>query len=159
MECYRSKHKLLGFLILTIIMVGGSTFCTTLPDSALRLIGWIGVVFFGLGFVVIPAMYLRKGPQVIINETGIEDFRLGVGMIRWDDIGSFSIDSVYSSRLLCIEVKNPQAYLSRMPIWKRALTKVNRSMGYSRFTISFSGLTPGLDDVWAFLKDQGIING
>ena len=158
MKCYRSKQKLLGFLILTIIMVGGSYFCTTLSDLSLRLIGGIGIVFFGLGFVVIPVMFLRKAPHVVINEIGIEDHRLGVGMIRWDDIGSLSIDSVYSSRLLCINVKNPQEYLSRMPIWKRALAKANTFIGYSKFTISFSGLTPGLDEVWAFLEAQDIIN-
>lgn len=145
-------------MILTVIMVGGSYYCTTLPDLSLRLAGWIGIAFFGLGFVVIPAVFFQKGPQVTIDETGIEDRRLRVGIIRWDDVSALSIDSVYSSRLLCIRINNPQEYLSRMPVWKRTLTRVSKSMGYSEFTISFAGLSPGLDDVWSFLEDQGIAN-
>jgi len=57
MECYTSKVKLLGFLGLTCVMVGVSYSCTTLPDLIPRVAGWIGVGFFGLGFVALPVQY------------------------------------------------------------------------------------------------------
>src|SRR6185312_5556589 len=75
MECRTSKRKLLGLLGLTCIMVGGSYFCTTLPDIIARVVGWIGMEFFGLGFVVFPVLFFRTDAQVIINDEGIEDRR------------------------------------------------------------------------------------
>ncbi len=159
MKCYLSKLKLTGLLGLTFVLVGVCYFCTTRPELFLRITGWIGVAFFGLGFVVIPAMFYRKGPQVIIDDEGIEDLRLKIGVIRWEDVCSLSIGSVNSSgKFLCIEVTNPEEYLSRIPQWKRLLAKANSAIGFSELTISLSGLNPGLDEVWAYLEGRDRVN-
>jgi hypothetical protein len=157
MKCYCDKAKLMGFLGLSILMVGACYFCTTLPDDSTRFVGWLGVAFFGLAFVVIPVMWLRKGPQVIIDDRGLEDCRLKIGLIPWEDIGSLSIESLYSSRRLSVELTDSKKYFSRMPLWKRWSANAGRGLGFSRLTVSFSGLSPGLDEVWSYLKDQEII--
>ena len=72
MECHTSTLKLLGLLGLTCVMVGASYFCTTLPDLMPRVVGWIGVGFFSLGFIAAPIMIARAGPQVVISDEGIE---------------------------------------------------------------------------------------
>lgn len=152
MECYTSKVKLLGLLSLTCVMVSMSYFCTTLPDLTARVVGWVGVSFFGLGFIALPVMFLRTGPQVIINDEGIEDRRLKIDIIRWEDIRSLSIGSVNSAKFLCVEVADPGRYLSRLPRWKRSLTAANVALGFPALTISLSGLSPGLKEVWAYLQ-------
>src|SRR5687767_9816731 len=100
MECYPSKVKLLGLLALTCAMVGVSYFCTTLPELLPQVVGWIGVGFFGLGFIALPIMFFRTGPQVLITDEGIEDRRLKIGVIRWEAIRSLSIGSVQSTKYL-----------------------------------------------------------
>jgi len=152
MKCYTSKWKLVGLLLLTFVMVGISYYCTTFSGPAPRMAGWIGVAFFGLGFVAFPVMMFRSGPQVITGDEGIEDRRLKVGVIRWKDIHSLSIGSVHSTKFLCIKLNNPQEYLDQMPVWKRLLAKVNKAMGFDDLLVSFSGLTPGIDEAWQFLK-------
>jgi hypothetical protein len=152
MECYTSRVKLLGLLGLTCVMVGVSYFCTTLPDLIARAVGWIGVSFFGLGFIALPVMFLRTGPQVVINDAGIEDRRLKIGIIRWEDIRSLSIGSVSSAKFLCVELADPGRYLSRLPRWKRSLTRASEALGFPALTISLSGLSPGLKEVWAYLR-------
>jgi hypothetical protein len=152
MECYTSKLKLLGLLGLTCVMVGVSCFCTTLPGGIPQVVGWIGVGFFGLGFIALPVQFLRAGPQVVINDEGIEDRRWKTGVIRWEDIRLLSIGSVESAKFLCIEVGDPDKYLRRLPRWKRSIAAANEPLGFPPLTIGFSGLSPGLKEVWAHLQ-------
>jgi hypothetical protein len=147
--------KLLGLLGLACIMVGVSYFCTTQPDPAARAFGWIGVAFFGLAFIAFPIMFFRTGPQVLINAHGIEDRRLKLGVIPWQDIRGLSIGSVNSAKFLCIDLVDPEKYLSMMPRWKRHLASANQALGFSALSISFSSLSPGLKEVWAYLQAQG----
>ena len=154
MECHNSKVKLFGYLVLTCLMVGGSYFCTTLPGLKAQVAGWFGIAFFGLGFIAIPIQFFRGGPQVLIDENGIHDRRLKIGAIRWEDIRSLSIGSINSAKSLCIEVVEPEKYLGQMPAWKRKLARANRALGFPPLTISFGGLSPGVDEVWGYLQVQ-----
>ena len=152
MKCYPSKWKALGLLGLTCVMVGMCYFCTTMPGLLPRVVGWSGVVFFGLGFVVAPIMMLRNGPQVIISDEGIEDRRQKLGVIRWEEIRSLSVGSVQSAMFLRVELSDPERTLSRLPPWKRRLAELNRVLGFPGLSISFSGLSPGLREAWAHLQ-------
>jgi len=154
MECYPSKVKLLGLLALTCVMVGVSYFCTTLGLLA-QVVGWIGVGFFALGFIAIPVMFFRTGPQVLITDEGIEDRRLKIGLIRWEAIRSLSIRSVESTKFLCIELFDPETYLSRLPRWTRPLRVVTEALGIPALNIGFSGLSPGVKEMWAYLQSRG----
>ena len=154
MECYASTSKLLGLLALTCAMVGLSYFCTTLPDSTARVVGWIGVGFFGLGLIGLPLMFFRTGPQIVIGDDGIEDRRLKIGIIRWQDVRSLSIGSVNSVKFLCVEVLYTEKYISRLPRWKRLLAGANSALGFPALTIGFTGLSPGIKAVWAYLQDR-----
>ncbi len=158
MECYTSKVKLLGLLGLTCAMVSVSYFCTTLPGLTPRVVGWMGVGFFGLGFIALPVMFFRAAPQVVINDEGIEDRRLKIGVIRWEDIRSLSIGSVHSAKFLCVEVADPERYSSRLPRWSRWLAALNEALGFPALTIGFSGLSPGLNEAWAYLQARDSMN-
>ena len=108
MKCYTSRVKLLGLLGLTCLMVGMCWLCTTLPALPAQVVGWFGVVFFGLGFIALPVMLFRRGPQFIVDDEGIEDRRTKVGVIRWEDIRSLSIGSVSSTKVRWGGEANPQ---------------------------------------------------
>lgn len=152
MECRTSRVKMIGLLALTAILVGVSWFCTTLPGWKSQAVGWSGLAFFGLGFVAIPIQFFRSGPQVTIDDRGIEDHRLGVGLIPWEDIRGARVVSVKGTKFLCIEADDPTVYLSRMPAWKRSLVGTNLALGFSELTISFVGLSPGIDEAWRFIQ-------
>ncbi len=155
MECYVSRTKLVGLLALTCVMVGASYFCTTMADITARVAGWCGVGFFSLGFVAFPVTFFRSGPQVVIGAEGIEDRRSKLGLMRWEDIRALSVGSVESTRFLCVDLFEPEKYLSRLPRWKRRLAAANEAMGFTPVTIGFAGLTPGIDEVWDYLQARG----
>jgi hypothetical protein len=152
MHCHTSISKTLGLACLGILMLGGSWFCTTLPELKAQLAGWAGLVLFGLCSVAIPLKLLRSGPAVIVDESGIHDLRSSFGTIPWTDIASLWIGSVRSQRFLCIEVFDPNVYLSHLPVHKRLLAHANKSLGFPPITISFSTLSPGLDEVWSYIR-------
>ena len=154
MECYPSKLKLLGPLALTCAMVAMCYFVARMPGVFERVVGWVGVAFFGLGFIAFPIMFFRTGAQVIINDEGIEDRRMKVGVIRWEDIVSLHIASIESTKFLCIEVDDPQKYLDRLPRWTRPLTAATKAMNLPPLAIGFAGLSPGLKEVWAHVQER-----
>ena len=154
MKCYPSKLKLLGLFGLTCALVGMCCFLTTFSDLFSRAVGWVGVGFFGLGFIVIPIMWFRTGAQVVINDEGIEDIRQKIGVIRWEDIRGLWIGRVESTKFLCIELVDSEKYLSRLPRWTRPLTAATRAIGFPPLTIGFTGLSPGLEEVWAYLQSR-----
>lgn len=147
--------KLLGLLGLTSALVGMFYFLATQPDLFSQVVGWIGIGFFGLGLVALPVMFFRSGPQVVINDEGIEDRRMKIGVIRWEDIRLLSLGSVKSAKFLCVDLSDPETYLSRLPRLGRWLAAANEALGFPALAIGFSGLTPGLKEVWAHLRSRG----
>jgi hypothetical protein len=154
MECYTSRWKLLGLLGLTTTLVGACYFFTTMPERPTRFFGWFGVGFFGLGLLVFPFAFFRTGPQVIIDENGIEDRRWKLGVIPWEDIRSLSILEIQSTKMLAIDLVDPDKYLARLPKRSKWLASVNRALGLPTFAISFAGLTPGIKEVSDFLDSK-----
>jgi hypothetical protein len=152
MECFTSRSKLLGYLVLTCIMVGGAYFCTTLPDSVANIFGWIGIAFFGLGFIISPIRFLRWGAVIVINEFGIEDRRWGTGVIPWEDIESMSIYSVENCACLQLWVKDPAKYVTRMSWWNRKISDFNKSSGFSPIQLDFVAVSPGIDEAIRYIK-------
>ena len=145
-------------------MVGVSYFCTWIQRLDALIVGWAGVLFFGLCFAVILLRFLRSGPQVMVNEIGIDDRRRkGWGLMRWSDITEIWVGRMYSQKFLCVEVRDADVLVSQRSSLSRKLTKFNQSLGFPAVTISFSGLSPSLQEVLAYIKthhpDKVRVNG
>jgi hypothetical protein len=154
MTCYRSLPKLLGLLILAIVLTAVSAWCTAQPQLEARLFGWLGVAFFGFGVVVIARQLFRRGPVVALDDLSITDHRSPDGPLFWDQVSSLWVGSVRSSRFLCIELKDAELFVSRWSPRRRALAKANEALGFPPLTISFAGLSPGLDEVLAHIRSS-----
>ena len=152
MTCYRSLPKMLGLLLLAILMTAVSAWCTTLPQVRAQVFGWLGVAFFGFGMLVIARQLFRRGPVVVLDGLSITDHRSPDGPLFWDQVLSMWVGAVHSSKFLCVELKDPDIFVSRWSAKRRALAKANAALGFPAITISFSGLSPGLDEVWSYLR-------
>ena len=153
LEFERSRLRLAGILSLSPILVATSYFCTTLEDPPYaRVVGWIGVVFFGLAAIPIIGQIVRGGVAIVLSAEGIEDARLGVGLIPWRDVSQVWVAKVRSSRFVCIRLVHRETYVTRLPTQKRVIAWVNRSMGFGDLAISFQGLRPGIDEALAYIE-------
>jgi hypothetical protein len=148
-ECHVARPKLAGMLALVVLMISGSMFCTTLPELVARLAGWFGVAFFGFCLVVISTDALRRGPVVVIDDRGIDYRRFGVGRIEWVDVSGLMY---LGNSLLGIDVVDPEKYLARMPLWLRAMSRLNRACGYQPILVPFHTLRPGISEVREYLQ-------
>ena len=152
MTCYRSLPRMLGLLLLAVLMTALSAWCTTQPQVRAQVFGWLGVAFFGFGMLVLARQVLRRGPVIVLDNLSITDHRSADGPLFWDQIQSIWVGSVQSSKFLCLELKDPEALLSRWSAKRRAFAKANAALGFPAVTISFTGLSPGLEDVLIYLR-------
>jgi hypothetical protein len=158
MECYASRKKLLGLFMLTIAMVAAAIYCTTFDDPISKIIGGTGAAFFGLALIILPARFLRRGPTVIIDHRGIEDRRLGIGIILWDDIASIDVQSIQSASFIRVEVIDPETYVPWMPWWSRYFARINEQSGFSPINIGFVDLEPDMEEAWKYLQHRWTIH-
>jgi hypothetical protein len=152
MEFRTSIPRTLSFTALGVLGALTSYYAARTASGLTQIAGWFGLVFFALGTVVIPLRLLRRGPVVIIDDAGVLDRRLGVGLIPWQDISSVSISQIRNQRFISLWLRNEEHYLSRWPTWRRAGSGLSEGLGVSPFSMQFRTLTPSLDDAYARLK-------
>ena len=146
LECRPSRRKSLGLLLMTAALLGTCWFCTTLPGWDAQAVGWVGLAFFGLAGVMLVRQAVRIGPVVVIDADGLTDRRLGVGPIGWQEITGYRTVTVESTRLLCLDLAEPDQFLGRLSAWKRVAAAANRRMGFGDVCVGFVGLSPGIDE-------------
>ena len=143
MEYRTSIPRTLGWAGLAVMMIAASYFSVQIGAG---FIGWFGVAFFGLCFVPILLQLFRHGPTVVI------DRRMRIGRIPWEDIASVSVAQMKRQRLISLWLRNEEQYLPQGSAVTRRVAAASRAMGLSPFSMSFTGLTPGLDDAYARLR-------
>jgi hypothetical protein len=154
-EAFPSKTKLMGLFVLNVAMVAMCVFCITLPQLKAQVAGWAGTLFFGSGLFVIPWAICRTSiPKIIMDDTGIHT-RSSIGIVDWQDITGFRIDSIKGTRFLSVFVQDVDKYLDRMPAFTRKLAEAHPSLGVSEIALNFAGLTPGLADACRYLAERG----
>jgi hypothetical protein len=153
-ECRTSIPRTLGWLGLAVLMIAASYYTGRTATGFIRAVGWLAVVFCGVCLVPIILQLFRRGPTIVIDEDGVLDRRLHVGRISWQDIASVSIVQSGRQRLISLWLRNPEHYLSPAPTWSAGLSRVGEEMGYSPFSLNFAGLTPGLEETYAYLRTR-----
>jgi hypothetical protein len=135
-------------------MIALSYYAARTATDFVEAVGWIGVVFFGLCTLPILSQLFRSGPTIVIDDTGVLDRRWGVGRIAWEDIASVSITQGKRQRSISLWLRNESEYLGRLSTIRASLRHVSAKMGYSPFLMTFRGLTPGLEEAYARLRER-----
>lgn len=153
MECTPSRPRQLGLLAAAAALLGACYVCVFLHRGPIATVaGWFGFVFFGLVSVKIAVDMLRPGTRVIVNDEGIEDRRLRIGVVPWEEITAIELRWMGSAKFLCVEVLDPDKYVARMPLHVWLATRANALLGQPPLTIAFGGLSPGIREVWEYVK-------
>jgi hypothetical protein len=153
MECEPSELQRTLFFSLMLVWFIAMIFGISDPLIVVRVVAWLGIVigvstaWFGL------QQMFRKGPTLIINESGIDDKRLGVGQIPWTAISSVSAYKTHLRNKPLIELwlSDESTYVSRMPRRIRMVAPILKANGHSPFVISMTILTPGFGPVFEYI--------
>ncbi len=137
LEVKSETASTLGWLLAVICAAAGGYIVLQKPFNP--IIGW-GLV--GLA-ILIPLPFLAGAHvqrRLVINDLGIEDSRLSVGVISWNEIESAALENKYNNVFLILKLKNPEKFMARMPTEKRRLYERHQELGFQSFNVGISGV-------------------
>lgn len=122
-------------LIALVAMVALYLYLGYLPFTVLLAGGVVSIV------LLISALRDdSKEPCIVIDEKGVFDRRLKVGVIRWEDIRRITLHSLSGAEYISLDLHNLNTYEARRPVWLRLTAKTQRLSGMSPIAISTNGL-------------------
>ena len=151
MECEPSELQRTLFFPLILMWFIAMIFGISAPPIGLRVLAWLGIAIGVLAAWLGIQQMIRKGPTLIINESGIDDKRLGVGQIPWTAISSISAYAVRNKPIIELWLSDESTYVSRLPRWQRMYAPIAKATGHSPFVISMTFLTPGFRPVYEYI--------
>lgn len=106
------------------------------------LIGLFGTLFFGAGTLFyIKNIFVNK-PTLIINNDGFYEntsiSSMKNSLISWDKVKKIRNMPMMGQGLVTIFLKDQDAYLDKLPVFKRLITKMNIKLGYGEITINMN---------------------
>ena len=149
--CERSIPKTAVRLALLLLigvccLVASRLFIFDLETVLKIAVGW------GIVMIVITRRLFHGGPNVVIDEHGINDLRTSWGLFRWNEIVALSKFTFNNSPCLCIELVNEQARIATLSWWARFIIRLNRHYGLPAVFVDFTCLTPGLAEACRYLE-------
>lgn len=109
-------------------------------------LGYLPIIIWVAGILIVIAFVFRiitgegKGPVIVLNDEGVLDKRLRVGVIRWEDIRRIRSHDVEGATYISLELHDTKPYEARRPLWLKLLSQVQRVHGMSSTSISTVGL-------------------
>lgn len=138
---YNSKAQYIKLMILcSIFVILGVTILCSDHSTKSQLIGWLNVVFFGLGILVAIRQLLDKKARIVIDSRGITDNTLKVGLIEWRDIEGASLSRIQREHFIQLELASESKYLDRLSTSHKRAAEANTFLGFQRLSINLSGV-------------------
>lgn len=105
-KLYKSPWKAIKLLGLTIPLVTVGIWLILRNESSLldRIMGWVGVPFFGFGFFLAFFHMFDRRPQIIINANGIWDRTTKQDFISWNLIKNAKPLNIFGQKFITFYV-------------------------------------------------------
>jgi hypothetical protein len=115
---------------------------------------WVLLVAVVIAFIQALRQLSRRGPIIIINEQGINDNRLGVGVVRWSDIEGVRMHGVAGAYFISLQVANSKQYLARQPVYIRISNPLWRIFDVSPIHIKVAYMDVSADELFEMIMDE-----
>lgn len=147
-----NRLKLLGQCLAALALAAASALLIWIPTRYglwAQIMGTVGVAFSGAVGAAVLFRLLRPGPALIIDDDGILDDASGVGLgrIRWDQVGEIDEYRVDDQAFLSIMVEDADALIAQQPFWKRRIIRANLQMGAAAVNIPQGSVGIKLSDL------------
>jgi hypothetical protein len=154
MTCSISKKQLFPVMLLCGVAALACLAMVFWGKPAGREPGWILFGIFSFLTMGISIQIRRVRPVLFFTDQGIEDKRLNIGVIPWEEIRGISVTRLKHSTLLGVDVIDPEKYLAKMPGWQQAIFRANKLGGLPPITMGLGYLEPGVNEVVAYLRNR-----
>lgn len=109
--------------------------------DSLPLFFWIIAAAAIVGLVFTVDRAYSTEPLIVINDEGVFDKRLGVGVIRWEDIRRIKLITLNNALyFISLELHNRKTYESRRPLRVKLWSLAKRLYGIGSIAINTNGL-------------------
>jgi hypothetical protein len=114
----RHVYRKLG-LCLGVIAAGAAL----LSVHVARWPGWVLVLAGGLYALVQLRALGEDTERVVIDDAGIRDSMLPVGIIGWDEIRGARVQSISGIPVIELQVRDPERYIRRLPAGRQFIAR------------------------------------
>ena len=133
-----SRSKLVLLLVASLAFVAGGTLIL-LAGRGL-LVGLMAIVFFGGCSLVFIGQLFDARPRLVIDDTGVLDRTLKVGVIAWDDILDAQPTLIGGQPFIALRLRNASKYTDRLGAVHRRLVELNQAVGYAALNVNLSAV-------------------
>src|SRR5438093_3122987 len=110
-----SRLRLFFLALAGACFVAGGVFLLALDKSPEgTLVGWKSIVFFGGCTLVFLWQLFDTRPRLIIDDRGVWDQALKVGVVEWHDISDAYVKHMQGNPFVCIALRDPTKYTRRL---------------------------------------------
>lgn len=135
-----SRLKYILLLIASLGFVAGGIFILIHGDAGDTWVGWMSIVFFGAGIPIFVWQLVDSRPRLVIDDQGILDRTLGVGVLPWSEITGAYLKSIRGNSFICLEVRNPERWIGKLSPVKRAMLSANEKLGFTALNLNLSAI-------------------
>lgn len=152
-KLYKSPWKAIKLLGLTIPLISVGIWLILRNESSLidRIMGWIGVPFFGFGFLLAFFHMFDKRPQIIINETGIWDRSTKQDLIKWEFIKNAKPLDVFGQKFVTVTMDKSFKRKKAQYGWAK---KIGKEVGSTGLDLQLSQIKIKPERMTKFIKDM-----
>lgn len=150
LEIRSSRLKNLIFSLLSIFMTSLAVFMllsglyedNILYAIDLIFIGLIGTLFFGTAILIYIRNIFIIRPVLILENDGFYEntsiLSMKNSLISWDEVKKIKNMHMMGQGMVSIFMKDQDAYLAKLTLFKRLITKMNIRLGYGEITINMN---------------------
>jgi hypothetical protein len=134
----RLKYAFLLLIAIAFVFIGAMM--VTRGKATDAWVGWAIIVFFGAGIPLFAWQFYDSRPRLVLNDEGVLDRTLGVGIIPWSQITGATLRSVHGNYFICLEMRNPEQWLERLSPLKRAMVSANEALGFTPLNLNLGAV-------------------
>lgn len=154
-KLYNSIGKNILYLLgCLIFVIGGIWMALYADETSARIVGIASILFFGFGVLVISKQVLDRRVRIIINDEGIFDRTLDVGVIEWRDIEEVYLQSVSGSVFIPLVLEDSNKYLRRTSKTKAKIAAYNEYFGFETVNLNLSGVKTNGEDILEIIEEE-----
>ena len=147
---YAEPRKVISSLVIVSLLLVGLYFYF----GRMTFYLWLLSIAVVIGFIQAVRQMSQRGPIIIINEQGINDKRLGVGVVRWSDIEGARMHGVAGAYFISLKVANREQYLARQPIYIRISNPLWRIFDVSPIHIKVAYMDVSAEELFEMIMDE-----
>ena len=135
-----------------LILVGVGVYLLVVGEDP--PVAWGIVTLFACTSVFFGRRALGWHPRLVIDETGVLDRTLRIGLVPWSEIQGAALEFVDEREFVCLQVRHPQESATKVPSGRKKLATANQEAGFAEVTLDLSGVSMAIEDVLALIQQR-----